>query len=93
MPCGPEQKAKLCCEPEQKAKLCCGPEQKPEMPCGPEQKPKLPCGQGRDFCQAGSNKLVLHSDKCLDRFGDCVEKGSTSMLLNSLLYFLSNVNK
>ncbi|GBN19353.1 hypothetical protein AVEN_61676-1 [Araneus ventricosus] len=31
-------------------------------------------GQGRDFYQAGLNKLVLHSDKCLNRFGDCVER-------------------
>ncbi|GBL78965.1 hypothetical protein AVEN_48930-1 [Araneus ventricosus] len=31
-------------------------------------------GQGRDFNQAGLNKLVLRSDKCLNRFGDCVEK-------------------
>ncbi|GBL80229.1 hypothetical protein AVEN_199519-1 [Araneus ventricosus] len=31
-------------------------------------------GEGRDFCQAGLNKLVLRSDKCLNRFGDCVEK-------------------
>ncbi|GBN89948.1 hypothetical protein AVEN_200418-1 [Araneus ventricosus] len=27
-------------------------------------------GQGRDFCQAGLNKLVLSSEKCLNRFGD-----------------------
>ncbi|GBM38433.1 hypothetical protein AVEN_260812-1 [Araneus ventricosus] len=27
-------------------------------------------GQGRDFYQAGLNKLVLRSDKCLKRFGD-----------------------
>ncbi|GBM35528.1 hypothetical protein AVEN_106757-1 [Araneus ventricosus] len=31
-------------------------------------------GQRSDFDQAGLNKLVLHSDKCLNRFGDCVEK-------------------
>ncbi|GBN50619.1 hypothetical protein AVEN_221032-1 [Araneus ventricosus] len=31
-------------------------------------------GQGRDFYKAGLNKLVLHSDKCLNRFGDYVEK-------------------
>ncbi|GBO35155.1 hypothetical protein AVEN_207111-1 [Araneus ventricosus] len=31
-------------------------------------------GQGRDFCQAGLNMLVLSSDKCLNRFGDCVEQ-------------------
>lgn len=31
-------------------------------------------GQGRDFYQAGLNKLVLRSDKCLNRFGDYVEK-------------------
>ncbi|GBN52535.1 hypothetical protein AVEN_87303-1 [Araneus ventricosus] len=31
-------------------------------------------GQGRDFYQAGLNKLVLRSDKCLNRFGDDVEK-------------------
>ncbi|GBL93448.1 hypothetical protein AVEN_59657-1 [Araneus ventricosus] len=29
---------------------------------------------GRDFCQAVLNKLVLRSDKCLNRFGDSVEK-------------------
>ncbi|GBN94005.1 hypothetical protein AVEN_229337-1 [Araneus ventricosus] len=29
---------------------------------------------GLDFCQAGGNKLVLRSDKCLNRFGDYVEK-------------------
>ncbi|GBN95542.1 hypothetical protein AVEN_86118-1 [Araneus ventricosus] len=27
-------------------------------------------GQGRDFYQAGLNKLILRSDKCLNRFGD-----------------------
>ncbi|GBN16589.1 hypothetical protein AVEN_9531-1 [Araneus ventricosus] len=26
-------------------------------------------GQGHDFCQAGFNNWVLHSDKCLNRFG------------------------
>ncbi|GBM06845.1 hypothetical protein AVEN_173600-1 [Araneus ventricosus] len=31
-------------------------------------------GKGRDFCQAGLNKLVLLSYKCLNRFGDHVEK-------------------
>ncbi|GBM03750.1 hypothetical protein AVEN_134965-1 [Araneus ventricosus] len=31
-------------------------------------------GQGRDFYQAGLKKLVLRSDKCLNRFGDYVEK-------------------
>ncbi|GBO21657.1 hypothetical protein AVEN_213958-1 [Araneus ventricosus] len=31
-------------------------------------------GQGRDFYQAGLNKLVLRSDKCPNRFGDYVEK-------------------
>ncbi|GBN95766.1 hypothetical protein AVEN_3716-1 [Araneus ventricosus] len=31
-------------------------------------------GQGRDFCQAGLSKLVLRPDKCLNRFGDYVEK-------------------
>ncbi|GBM04664.1 hypothetical protein AVEN_75615-2-1, partial [Araneus ventricosus] len=31
-------------------------------------------GQGRDFDQAGLNKLVLSSDKCLNIFGDYVEK-------------------
>ncbi|GBM73241.1 hypothetical protein AVEN_94686-1 [Araneus ventricosus] len=50
-------------------------------------------GQERDFCQAGLNKSILRSDKCLNRFGDCVEKLSTNMPLNSLLYFLANVNK
>ncbi|GBO26057.1 hypothetical protein AVEN_248149-1 [Araneus ventricosus] len=30
--------------------------------------------QGRDFCQAGLNKLVLRSDKCLNRFDDYVER-------------------
>ncbi|GBN43836.1 hypothetical protein AVEN_137872-1 [Araneus ventricosus] len=36
--------------------------------------------QGRDFYQAGLNKLVLRSDKCLNtcRFGDYVEKRSTN---------------
>ncbi|GBO41963.1 hypothetical protein AVEN_254389-1 [Araneus ventricosus] len=29
---------------------------------------------GRDFYQAGLNKLVLRSDKCLNRFGNYVEK-------------------
>ncbi|GBO34059.1 hypothetical protein AVEN_210888-1 [Araneus ventricosus] len=29
---------------------------------------------GHDFCKAGLNKLVLRSDKCLNRFGDSVEK-------------------
>ncbi|GBM72655.1 hypothetical protein AVEN_138214-1 [Araneus ventricosus] len=27
-------------------------------------------GQGRDFCQAGLNKLVLRSVKCQNRLGD-----------------------
>ncbi|GBM03271.1 hypothetical protein AVEN_142558-1 [Araneus ventricosus] len=31
-------------------------------------------GRGRDFYQAGVNKLVLRSDKCLNGFGDYVEK-------------------
>ncbi|GBM30031.1 hypothetical protein AVEN_169149-1, partial [Araneus ventricosus] len=31
-------------------------------------------GQRRDFYQAGLNKLVLSSDKCLNRFGDYVEQ-------------------
>ncbi|GBM33170.1 hypothetical protein AVEN_83679-1 [Araneus ventricosus] len=31
-------------------------------------------GQRRDFYTAGLNKLVLRSDKCLNRFGDYVEK-------------------
>ncbi|GBM97820.1 hypothetical protein AVEN_217311-1 [Araneus ventricosus] len=31
-------------------------------------------GQGRDFYRAGLNKLVLRLDKCLNRFGDYVEK-------------------
>ncbi|GBM12971.1 hypothetical protein AVEN_227431-1 [Araneus ventricosus] len=31
-------------------------------------------GRRRDFCQAGLNKLVLRSDKCLNRFGDYVEE-------------------
>ncbi|GBN51810.1 hypothetical protein AVEN_91818-1 [Araneus ventricosus] len=31
-------------------------------------------GQGRDFYQAGLNKLVLLSDNCLNRFGDYLEK-------------------
>ncbi|GBL83481.1 hypothetical protein AVEN_196338-1 [Araneus ventricosus] len=31
-------------------------------------------GQGRGFYQAGINKLVLRSDKCLNRCGDNVEK-------------------
>ncbi|GBL78939.1 hypothetical protein AVEN_48909-1 [Araneus ventricosus] len=31
-------------------------------------------GQGHYFYQAGLNKLVLRSDKCLIRFGDDVEK-------------------
>ncbi|GBM06511.1 hypothetical protein AVEN_150351-1 [Araneus ventricosus] len=31
-------------------------------------------GQGRDFYQSGLNKLVLSSDKCLNVFGDYVEK-------------------
>ncbi|GBM24524.1 hypothetical protein AVEN_169081-1, partial [Araneus ventricosus] len=31
-------------------------------------------GQGRHFYQAGLNKLILRSGKCLNRFGDCVEK-------------------
>ncbi|GBM34334.1 hypothetical protein AVEN_16426-1 [Araneus ventricosus] len=30
-------------------------------------------GQGRDFYEAGLNKLALRSDKCLNRFGDYVE--------------------
>ncbi|GBM49191.1 hypothetical protein AVEN_103804-1 [Araneus ventricosus] len=30
--------------------------------------------QGRDFCHAGLNEWVLRSDKCLNRFGDDVEK-------------------
>ncbi|GBN24963.1 hypothetical protein AVEN_178696-1 [Araneus ventricosus] len=29
---------------------------------------------GRDFCQAGLNKWVLSSGKCLNRFGDYVAK-------------------
>ncbi|GBM17687.1 hypothetical protein AVEN_202843-1 [Araneus ventricosus] len=31
-------------------------------------------GQGLYFYQAGLNKLVLRSHKCLNRFGDYVEK-------------------
>ncbi|GBM34262.1 hypothetical protein AVEN_60598-1 [Araneus ventricosus] len=31
-------------------------------------------GQGRDFSRGGLNKSVLRSDKCRNRFGDCVEK-------------------
>ncbi|GBN24888.1 hypothetical protein AVEN_227197-1 [Araneus ventricosus] len=31
-------------------------------------------GQGRRFYQAGLNKLVLCSDKCINRLGDYVEK-------------------
>ncbi|GBO40029.1 hypothetical protein AVEN_29790-1 [Araneus ventricosus] len=31
-------------------------------------------GQGREFYQDGFNKSVLRSDKCLNRFGDHVEK-------------------
>ncbi|GBM21104.1 hypothetical protein AVEN_200786-1 [Araneus ventricosus] len=31
-------------------------------------------GQGRDFCQAWLNKLVLRPDKCLNKVGDYVEK-------------------
>ncbi|GBO19805.1 hypothetical protein AVEN_247369-1 [Araneus ventricosus] len=31
-------------------------------------------GQGRDFYQSRLNKLVLRSDKCLNRFGNNVEK-------------------
>ncbi|GBN94279.1 hypothetical protein AVEN_79782-1 [Araneus ventricosus] len=31
-------------------------------------------GQGLDFYQAGLIKLILLSDKCLNRFGDYVEK-------------------
>ncbi|GBL93076.1 hypothetical protein AVEN_216437-1 [Araneus ventricosus] len=31
-------------------------------------------GQGCDFYQVGLNKLILRSDKCLNRFGDYVEK-------------------
>ncbi|GBN89366.1 hypothetical protein AVEN_173839-1 [Araneus ventricosus] len=50
-------------------------------------------GQGRDFYQAGLNKLVLRLDKCLNRFGDYVKKLSAIMPLNSHLYFLSIVNK
>ena len=30
--------------------------------------------QGPDYYQAGINKLVKRSDKCLNRFGDYVEK-------------------
>ncbi|GBO32426.1 hypothetical protein AVEN_267478-1 [Araneus ventricosus] len=29
--------------------------------------------QGRDFYQSGLSKLILRSDKCLNRFGDYVE--------------------
>ncbi|GBO27355.1 hypothetical protein AVEN_122964-1 [Araneus ventricosus] len=50
-------------------------------------------GQGRDLYQAGLNKLVLHSDNCLNRFGDYVEKLLENMPLNSIFYFLSNLNK
>ncbi|GBO40500.1 hypothetical protein AVEN_84302-1 [Araneus ventricosus] len=31
-------------------------------------------GQGRDFYSAGLNNFALRSDKCLNRFGDHVEK-------------------
>ncbi|GBO37234.1 hypothetical protein AVEN_56398-1 [Araneus ventricosus] len=31
-------------------------------------------GQGRNFYRDGLNKFVLCSDKCLNRFGDYVEK-------------------
>ncbi|GBL88102.1 hypothetical protein AVEN_133747-1 [Araneus ventricosus] len=31
-------------------------------------------GQGRDFYQAELNKLILRSDKCLNRSGDYAEK-------------------
>ncbi|GBN45370.1 hypothetical protein AVEN_85024-1 [Araneus ventricosus] len=50
-------------------------------------------GQGRDFYQAGLNKLVLRSDKYLNRFVDNVEQRSATMTLNPLQYFLSIVNK
>ncbi|GBN73926.1 hypothetical protein AVEN_117484-1 [Araneus ventricosus] len=51
-----------------------------------------PNGQGRGFYQVGLNKLVLRSDKCLNRLV-YLEKWSASMPLNSILYFLSNINK
>ncbi|GBM90791.1 hypothetical protein AVEN_842-1 [Araneus ventricosus] len=53
-------------------------------------------GKGRDFYHVGLNKLARSSDKCLNRFGACVEKLSASikrMPINSHLYLLSNVNK
>ncbi|GBN38562.1 hypothetical protein AVEN_9047-1 [Araneus ventricosus] len=50
-------------------------------------------GQGRDFYQAGLIRLVLCSDNCLNRFDDYVLKWSESRPVNSLLYFLSIVNK
>ncbi|GBL86624.1 hypothetical protein AVEN_194868-1 [Araneus ventricosus] len=31
-------------------------------------------GQGRDFFHDGLNKLVMRSEKCLNRFGDYAEK-------------------
>ncbi|GBM72348.1 hypothetical protein AVEN_46524-1 [Araneus ventricosus] len=43
-------------------------------------------GQGRNFYQVGLNKLDQSSDECLNR-------ASASMPLNSLLYFLSIINK
>ncbi|GBM04068.1 hypothetical protein AVEN_247940-1 [Araneus ventricosus] len=49
--------------------------------------------QRLDFYQARLNKLDLRSDKCLNRFGDYVEKRSASIHLNSLLYILPIVNK
>ncbi|GBL93239.1 hypothetical protein AVEN_42679-2 [Araneus ventricosus] len=48
---------------------------------------------GTGFLQIGLNILVLPSDKCLNRFCDYVEKQAASMPLNSLLNFLSIVNK
>ncbi|GBL69174.1 hypothetical protein AVEN_24135-1 [Araneus ventricosus] len=48
---------------------------------------------GRDFHPAWLNKLFLSSDNYLNKFHDFVEKLSAGMPLNSLLHFLSKIDK
>lgn len=49
-------------------------------------------GQKCNFYKSGLNKFVLHSDKCLNRSDNYMEKWSASILLNFFLYFLSIFN-
>lgn len=47
-------------------------------------------GQGQNFYQAGLNKLVICSNKCLNTFGGYVEKWSAIIPLNFSLLLINN---